>query len=175
MVWTIIIVLGILIDQISKWFALKELAGQPPVPVIENFFYLDYYVNTGAAWSFLSNKSWGIYILSAISLIASVVFIYWLNKIKDRRLRLCLSLIIAGTIGNAIDRVFRGGVIDFVSLHFGNYAFPVFNIADSLLVIGIILLIIALLFTDSKHVLETVSPDAKTQAEKSEEDVDGMD
>jgi signal peptidase II len=85
---------------------------------------------------------------------ASLFFIYWLVKIKDRRVRLCLSFILSGTLGNMIDRVFRGGVIDFLSFRFGTYAFPVFNVADSLLVVGVILLIIALFFTDSKKLLQ---------------------
>ncbi len=159
MVWTIIILVGLLLDQVSKLVAQNHLASGGVVSVIGEFFVLEYHVNTGAAWSFLANQSWGIYVLSAISVGACVLFIYWLIKIKDHRVRFCLSLIIAGTAGNMVDRIFRGGVIDFLSFRFGQYQFPVFNVADSILVVGVTLLLLSLLFTDSKRLLQEDRPD----------------
>lgn len=162
MVWTIIILVGLLLDQVSKLVAQNHLASGGAVSVIGEFFVLEYHVNTGAAWSFLANQTWGIYVLSAISVGACVLFIYWLIKIKDRRVRFCLSLIISGTAGNMIDRIFRGGVIDFLSFRFGQYQFPIFNVADSILVVGIVLLLISLLFTDSKRLLQEDRPNGDT-------------
>lgn len=153
MVWFIITILGVLVDQASKWLVQSRLADGRTVTVIPGFFRLQYHVNTGAAWSFLSNAAWGIYLLSLVSAAAAVLFLILLIRIRDRRIRFCLSLILAGTVGNLIDRVINKGVIDFLSLQFGSYYFPIFNVADMLLVVGLLLTVICLIWTDSRALL----------------------
>jgi signal peptidase II len=112
------------------------------VTVIDQFFYLSYSRNTGAAWSILEGYQW---ILALISFgVGSLFFYYYLHQYKQLGLyqHLGMSLFLSGTWGNFIDRAFYPeGVIDFLSFHFGDYIFPTFNIADSALTIGVIILI----------------------------------
>jgi signal peptidase II len=146
MVWTIIIVLLVAADQVTKFYVRELIGTTDSIPVIDGFFYLIYRVNKGAAWSFLANKSWGIYVLSGISLVASVFMVYLIVRSGNARFRTVLSVLCAGSIGNLIDRVLFRGVTDFVDLHFWNYNFPTFNVADSLVVCGTILMALFVLF-----------------------------
>ncbi|MDD2213133.1 MAG: signal peptidase II [Oscillospiraceae bacterium] len=141
MVWYLIVAAGVILDQLTK-LAAQHLKPDGVVTVIPGFLYFIYRVNTGAAWSFLAEHAWGIYALAALSAVASLLFLYLLSRAAETGVKLALSLITAGTIGNMIDRVWRGGVIDFVDTHFGSYQFPTFNAADSLLVVGTVILLI---------------------------------
>lgn len=170
MVWFLIVIIGLLADQVTKFAAQSYLGEGGDVPVLGDLLHFEYHVNTGAAWSFLADNSWGIYLLSAVSLVACVLFAVALYKATDKRLKLCLSLVLAGTAGNMIDRVFRKGVIDFISLRFGDYHFPIFNVADSLLVVGLILLILMLLFTDLRYMFD--SPKESEMKEKADKAFD---
>ena len=154
MIWILIVILGVGLDQWTKYWAVSELAVRGDMAVIDPLIYFRYHVNTGAAWSFLADKSWGIYVLVAFSG-ASIAFLLILLKLRYQ-LRFCLSLVLAGSIGNLIDRVWRGGVVDFISFQFGDYFFPIFNVADTLLVIGLILGLIFIIFTDSRHAFEEI-------------------
>lgn len=145
MVWAIIIILCVAADQLSKAVAESSLQAVDSIPVIDGFFYLSYRVNRGAAWSFLADKSWGIYVLAAVSLIASVIMIVMIYKSTNNKMKAALSFICAGALGNLVDRVMYKGVTDFLDFHFGSYVFPTFNIADSLVVCGTIFLAIVLL------------------------------
>ncbi|MBE8159172.1 MAG: signal peptidase II [Betaproteobacteria bacterium] len=139
--WVIFLVLA---DQLSKWLAYENLglgAYQ-----ITDFLSLTFVQNFGAAFSFLADGGgWQRYFLSAISITASVAIIIWMFQIHPRhRLKLsALSLILAGAIGNMIDRIFSGFVIDFIDFHYAGWGFPVFNLADSLIFIGVVLLLIS--------------------------------
>lgn len=146
MVWAIIIIVLVAIDQISKYFVRCLIGKTDSIPVIDGFFHLIYRTNRGAAWSFLANKDWGIYVLAAISFIASLFMIYLIIRSKNSRFKAVLAVICAGSIGNLIDRVVFKGVTDFVDLHFWNYNFPTFNVADSLVVCGTILMALFILF-----------------------------
>ena len=145
MVWAIIIILCIAADQLTKAVAESSLKAIDSIPVIDGFFYIVLRVNKGAAWSFLADKSWGIYILSVVSLIASIIMIVMIYKSTNVKLKAALSFICAGAIGNLIDRFFYKGVTDFLDFHFGSYVFPTFNLADSLVVCGTIFLAIVIL------------------------------
>ncbi|NLI94929.1 MAG: signal peptidase II [Erysipelotrichaceae bacterium] len=149
--WVLFLVL--ILDIISKALAHTLLTEQ--VVIIPNFFSFNLYYNTGAAWSFMSDQT---VILMLISLVATGAFlfarIYYRNKI-DIHYKIIAALVIAGTAGNLIDRTLTvagvlDGVIDFIRFDFGNYTFPIFNIADASLVIGAIYLFIILLFTPDK-------------------------
>ncbi len=138
-------VLIVAIDQISKFFILKYLEIGEKIPVIENFFSIFHIRNRGAAWGFLSEKEWGISILTLISVVASVLILILILRNQNKYIRFFLSLILGGSIGNLIDRIRFNNVVDFFSLKFGNYYFPVFNVADMSIVIGGILLVIFLI------------------------------
>ncbi len=127
-----ITILLIVIDQLSKYFILRF---QPNFKVL--FFNIYLIKNTGAAFGILSNNS---FILGIFSLIISILLIAYIIKSKEFTLQLILSLLLAGTIGNMIDRLFRNYVIDFIGTTF----WPSFNVADSLITISGVLIIIYL-------------------------------
>lgn len=130
----------ILIDQISKLIALNFLKYQTPLVVVPNFFYLTLVKNEGASFSILSGQ---IPFLIIISFIALFLILAYLNQRKDMNKKeiFCYSMVLGGLIGNLIDRVFRNGVIDFLSFEIFKMNFPIFNIADTFIVCGIFILI----------------------------------
>ena len=133
----------VIIDQLSKHFAGLHL--QTPYP-LTSFFSFTLAHNYGAAFSFLADMGgWQRYLLSAISIIASIVLAVWMHRtaLKQQLKLSALALILAGALGNMLDRVFQGFVVDFIDLHYLQWHFPIFNIADSLIFIGAVLLIIA--------------------------------
>lgn len=131
----------LIIDQLVKGLVTSFIHYQEIIDIIPNFFYLTYVKNTGGAWSIFSDN---MIILLVIGIICALGLIYLINK-KNSYTKLevtYLSLITGGLFGNLIDRIIQKGVIDFIGLIFGNYYFPVFNIADICIVCGAILLII---------------------------------
>jgi len=135
-------------DQLTKYY-FEHVNSLDSHEVIKGFFYLDYAQNPGAAWSFLADKSWGQLFFKILTPISLSIFIagYVYACIKNLKwLKFSLVLIIAGAVGNYIDRLVYNYVIDFISLKFGNYYFPTFNLADSFLVIGVIMLMVGILF-----------------------------
>jgi signal peptidase II len=146
MVWIIIIVLLSAADQLLKALIRTQIAVSERVTVIEGFFYIINRKNPGAAWSFLAGQSWGIYVLAGVSLVVTSLLLVLLFRVKLVRLKVCLSVICAGSIGNLIDRMLAGGVTDYLDFHFGRYIFPTFNLADTLLVCGSILLGLLIVF-----------------------------
>lgn len=137
----IIIFIGVIVDRLTKLWALNTLTKSDGIEVIKNFFDLSYLENKGAAFGIFQNKQ--IY-LSVITSLVILGMIYYLFKYKPKSkiLRISFSLIISGAIGNLCDRLAYNFVVDFIQVHYkGNY-FPTFNIADSLVVIGTCLLAI---------------------------------
>ncbi|ACL74990.1 signal peptidase II [Ruminiclostridium cellulolyticum] len=143
MLWALIIILGFAMDRLSKVWVLDKIAGNP-VTVIKDFFYLRHLENDGAAFSILQGKT--VFLILMVSVV-SLAMLYYLIKEKNKFLRLSLSLILGGALGNLYDRIFSNGkVVDFLEFHFGSYVFPTFNVADILVVVGTILLAIYILF-----------------------------
>jgi len=143
LIWITIIVFIIVADQVTKFVVVNNVETGELIPVINNFFYITYHRNAGAAWGILQNRR---YIFITLTTIFSLIMIYILFKSKDKLLKLALSLVLGGAVGNLIDRVIKGSVADFLDFYFGAYHFPTFNIADSFIVIGTIVLGIYLLF-----------------------------
>jgi signal peptidase II len=143
LIWMTIILLIIIVDQVTKYVVINNVETGELIPVINNFFYITYHENAGAAWGILQNKR---YIFITLTIIFSIIMFYILLKSKDKLLKSALSLILGGAIGNLIDRVLKGSVADFLDFYFGSYHFPTFNVADSFIVIGTIVLGIYLLF-----------------------------
>lgn len=147
--YSLVFFLSLIVDFLTKqWAALTRIN----VAVIDGFFYLYYARNTGAAWSFLAGNQW---MLALISLSVGIGFgYYYLRHFSQtgRWNHLGITLFLAGTWGNFIDRAFYPeGVIDFLSFHFGTYIFPTFNVADSVLTIGVIVLIAGSIWEKSPH------------------------
>lgn len=136
---TLTVLILIMIDFIIKYLIRSNFKILDTYTVIKNFFYLTYVKNTGAAFSILENNTLLIIIMSIVLLI---YLIYYLTKTKLGKLQnISIILIIAGVIGNLIDRVFLGGVIDYLSFVIFGYYFPIFNLADTYIVIGVFILI----------------------------------
>ena len=129
----------VIVDQLTKAWAASNLKGQASIMIIKEFFYLSYAENSGAAWSILQGQT---QFFIVVGILAIVVFCYWYIK-TDRALgQFSLVLIISGTIGNLIDRILYSGVRDFLDFYIFGYDFPIFNVADSCLTIGVILMLL---------------------------------
>ncbi|ASF39329.1 signal peptidase II [Halobacillus halophilus] len=148
-VYYIIALAIIILDQWTKWLVVSNMQIGESIPVIENFFYLTSHRNQGAAWGILQGQMWFFYIITII--VIGVVIYYMQQFAKESRLAgVSLSLILGGAIGNFIDRVFRKEVVDFADTLIFTYDFPIFNVADSALVIGVILVMLATLLDERK-------------------------
>lgn len=151
-----IFILSIILDQITKFWAVNTLKDGSEIKIIGDFFRLSYVENRGAAFGMLQNKIW-FFVLVTIVMLAVMAYIFFTNKNLTTLSKLSLTLIAGGAIGNFIDRVRLNYVIDFLDVRFGNfYDFPVFNIADSLVVCGTILLII-LIFVNKFEKSENIN------------------
>jgi signal peptidase II len=134
-----IMILAFILDQASKYIIRNTVEPGAEICVIKGFFYITNVENSGAAWSILQGARWFFVSLTVIMIV--VLFIYFF-KINSRSFRFITALIIGGGAGNLLDRVISGKVLDFISLHFWNYEFPVFNISDSFTTVSTILLAI---------------------------------
>ena len=132
----------LLLDQLSKWSALSSLQMGVPEPVLPFFNWLLLF-NPGAAFSFLAQGSgWQRWFFIILGLVACVYIIYLLRKsLSDKLLCIALSLILGGALGNVLDRIMYGAVVDFIDLHYANWHWPAFNVADSAICIGAALII----------------------------------
>ncbi len=134
----------VIFDQISKGIAERYLLLHHPVSVMPSFNWTLMY-NEGAAFSFLSDAGgWQRWFLSVLSLIVSAIFVVWIYRLKNKQpgLLVALSLILGGAIGNLIDRIATGRVVDFIQWYYADYYWPAFNIADSAICVGAVLLLI---------------------------------
>lgn len=149
MIWIVMIV-GVLADQLSKLWVASALPYEASIPIIGDFFSLRYIHNEGAAWSIMSGRV-GLLLIITVIVTVVIAWLLWKTPKENRLLRFSYALLIAGALGNIIDRVRLGYVIDFLA--FPN--FPVFNIADCCVTVSIGLIIILTLLdikreTDSK-------------------------
>lgn len=135
----------VLIDQITKFMVVDTLTGEwPPIIKITDFFDIVLTYNYGVSYSwFASEKAITRYVLIGIKLLVILYLFYWVKKEDNKNIKLGLYLIIAGALGNMFDRIYHGGVVDFISLHYGSFQWYIFNIADIYISIGAIILVIA--------------------------------
>ena len=142
MVTTIIISIILLcIDQISKLLVVNLLTKTDSITIIKNFFYLTYINNDGAAFSILVGKRIFLILIAVLAIVMLIRYIKK-NNIQNKLELVSISLIIGGSLGNLMDRVVRGYVIDFLDFKIINYNFPIFNLADTFIVIGVFLLLL---------------------------------
>lgn len=155
----IIVTILISLDQLTKGLVERLLGLKKAIVVIPDFFQIRMSQNTGAAWGFLSGYSWGIHVLSLLSLVMSIIIMYWLKKTESKKGRIVLSLILAGSLGNLIDRIRLGAVTDFLMFNFGSYYFPSFNVADICITVGAgLLILIAIIDRDFLNNLFQLDP-----------------
>ena len=142
--WVVILVI---LDQVTKILTVMNLKGKPPVTLINGIFELTYVENTGVAFGIFANKQYGPVLLSVFTGIVFLLIVYFRYKLpltkKYDMIRWVSSFLIAGALGNLIDRIRLGYVIDM--LHFYWFEFPVFNLADSYVVVSSIVLVILVL------------------------------
>ena len=134
MTW-IIIISAIAADRVSKVICRQYLRPLGSIPVIKGVFHLTYVENTGAAFGMLQGNTWFL-ILTSVLVSAAVAYLIWKAKPGNRYAKLSLALILGGAMGNLVDRVLLGYVVDFLDFRI----WPVFNIADSCVVAGAVLL-----------------------------------
>ncbi len=140
-------VVGLLLDQASKLYIHRTMELFQSIPVIDGFFNIFYIRNRGAAFSFLSQASWRLPFFIAVSLIASGVILVAFGRLRnDQKLaQASLAMIFSGAVGNLIDRVRMGEVIDFLDVYWGSHHWPAFNVADSFICVGVALLALDML------------------------------
>ncbi|SFM97488.1 signal peptidase II [Formivibrio citricus] len=137
--WLALALVVIVLDQASKQAILASLAYGERLAVIPGFFNLTLAYNPGAAFSFLADAGgWQRHFFTALALGVSAGIVYMLKKhLAESRFCLQLSLILGGAIGNVIDRILYGHVVDFIQIHYQSWYYPAFNIADSAICIGV--------------------------------------
>lgn len=136
-----VIAVGIFFDQLTKLLAVTHLKGKPSFVLIDGVFQFTYHENPGAAFGILSNERWVFLVISTVAIIAVFIFMFYKKNMPMLWL-FSLSLIVSGGIGNMIDRIALGYVVDFLDFCLINFA--VFNVADSFVTVGAGLMIIAL-------------------------------
>lgn len=144
--------LVILLDQLTKWLVVKNMQLGERIDIINPYLSLLSHRNRGAAWGMLEGQMWLFYIVTVIVVIG--ILYYFHKEAKGIPLfSVSLMLLLGGAIGNFIDRLLQGEVVDFVSVLIPviNYDFPIFNIADAALSIGVGLLIIFIILDEKKN------------------------
>jgi signal peptidase II len=156
-------VVSLALDQVTKQLVSTMLTYADRVPVLEGFFYLTHVRNPGAAFGLFAESPEPLrkFLFIGVALLAIVLIISFYRGLApgDRLSALALGLILGGATGNLLDRLRHGEVVDF--LHFvlwGGYIWPDFNIADSVIVVGVILLVLELLASEGETRAEAISP-----------------
>lgn len=148
-----ITVAGLLADQATKLYVDRVMTLHQSIPVIDGLFSFTYLRNRGAAFSFLSEASWRLPFFIAVTLIAAVVILVAMQKMReDQKLaQISLAMIFSGAVGNLIDRVRLGEVIDFLDVYWQTHHWPAFNIADSLICVGVALVAVDMLREEKRQ------------------------
>ena len=153
--WYGLSLLVLIIDQWTKWLAETKLTFQEPVSVIEPILNWTLAYNYGAAFSFLADAGgWQKWFFSGLALLMSLFLITYLVKAprQAKLLSLGLALVLGGAVGNLIDRLLHGHVIDFIHVHYADaWHYPIFNIADMGISVGVALIVIDMLFLEKKR------------------------
>jgi len=146
--WLFLSFFIVILDQITKALITAYLLVDQFVSLLP-FLNLRLQFNPGAAFSFLSNASgWQRWLFTGIAIAVSIVIVFWIYRLKPKDYwnAVGLSLVLGGALGNLIDRMVHGYVIDFIQVYYKQWSFPVFNIADSAITVGVICIIIKMLW-----------------------------
>ncbi|MDJ0958507.1 MAG: signal peptidase II [Arenicellales bacterium] len=146
--WLILSAIVVLVDQITKLLAVKHLLGRPPVVVVPGFFDFSLVYNTGAAFGLLNKaEGWQNLFFIVVATLVSVFLVFSLYRMNrsDIQIAMAFALILGGAIGNVIDRIQQGYVVDFIHWFYQDWHWPTFNIADSAITIGAVLLVLDVL------------------------------
>jgi len=132
----------LIIDQIIKFYLSSKMILNQSTILIKNFLNINYVRNTGAAFSLFRDRTWLLIIIGIIAVISLMIYINKLGDLNDYDM-FSYSLLLGGILGNLIDRIIHGYVIDYISLNIFGYHFPIFNFADMCIVISVILIFIS--------------------------------
>jgi signal peptidase II len=148
-----IVVGSLLLDQATKIAIDRSLQLFQSIPVIDGLFSITYVRNKGAAFSFLANSSWRLPFFIFVTIIAMIAILVSLYKMRDdQRLAVAsLGLIFSGAVGNLIDRIRLGEVIDFLDVYWRSHHWPAFNVADSAICVGVALLAVDMFIEDRRE------------------------
>ena len=158
--FTLILLMAVLIaaDQLTKWIAVVSLRGQDGVAILGHFLGFTYHENKGAAWGILSNHRWVFMVISAVAIVVLFIYLCRTHARLHPLFRIALAMIVAGGIGNMIDRTLLGYVVDFIAIDLPYYSFsagalkfynfPVFNFADMCITVAAVLMLIWAIFID---------------------------
>lgn len=149
-------ILGIgilLLDQITKLLVVKFMEYGESIPLIDGFLYLTSHRNEGAAWGMLQGRMWLFYIITLFVIVVLVMF-YKREAHKSKLLQVSIIFLLAGAIGNFIDRLLFQKVVDFLDTIIFGYDFPIFNVADASLTIGVVLMLVQIFFFDGSDKVE---------------------
>lgn len=146
-----------ILDQLSKLAVQHMLTLHNPIEIIPGFFNLTYIFNPGAAFGLFGNitETLRLTILIGVSIIAFAILFYMYTRIKERDnlILIPIAMIIGGAAGNLIDRVRFQMVVDFLDFYWGQFHWPAFNVADSAITVGTIILVVTILFTEKRQIL----------------------
>ena len=139
----------LIIDQVTKVIIVSKFNLYESISIFP-FLNITFIVNYGFAFGFLNSPSLNQIIVSVVILSIIIYFLYLLIRTQDHFFKFCLVLILSGAVGNFLDRILRGYVVDFIDIYVFNYHWPAFNIADSCISIGFVILIFNILFLNKK-------------------------
>ncbi len=141
----------VVLDQLSKYWVLNCVLATNSLMKITSFFNVVNAWNTGVSFSmFSSNGSWGTIVLCVLALAIVAMLLWWLKKEKSLFMQIALGMVIGGALGNVIDRIRIGAVFDFLDFHISGYHWPAFNVADSAICVGAVLIFIYSLLQGKK-------------------------
>jgi signal peptidase II len=142
MLFSLITVIGLMVDQATKLYVDRVMVLHQSIPVIDGLFSFTYLRNRGAAFSFLSDASWRLPFFILVSLVAGIVILVAMKKMREdqKMAQIALAMIFSGAFGNLIDRIRMGEVIDFIDVYWSTHHWPAFNVADSLICVGVVLI-----------------------------------
>ncbi len=149
LLYYLIALLVIIFDQITKWIVDTSMVIGERISILDGLLYFTSHRNQGAAFGILQGQMWFFYIITVL-VVGFLVYYIQKEAKTSRFLGIILGVILGGAIGNFIDRVFRGEVVDFIDVYIFTYDFAIFNVADMALVIGVGLLIIKMILDERK-------------------------
>lgn len=167
--YLLIILLAILTigaDQATKWWARSTLKGAPAKVIVPDYFSLEYHENPGSAFGMFRNFPYARYLLIGVGVIALILVWTMIQKVEKRKTiaDIAFALVAGGAIGNQVDRIYIGRVVDFILMHWQRkYFWPAYNVADTALVVGVILLILVM----GRKPEAATAVNAKTKSKKS--------
>lgn len=145
----VVAIAALMVDMLSKFLVSNCLVLSERIEVVPKFFYVTYTKNTGVAFSFLEGRMSFIVIMTVVILLLLVVYLTKRNLCRLEKV--AYGLVLGGAIGNLLNRVMNGYVIDFIDVHIFSYHYPIFNLADTFIVVGIVLILFDMMWKERRE------------------------